>query len=103
MPKPPKLPKLEYKPEYAVSVWKDRTEVKVVLVPWPATQGETSEHFTLSIQYLNPKDEIMVTRTKANRQQLITFLEEWVPKCPDPELLNERLAKLSSEVPEGIL
>jgi len=36
-------------------------------------------------------------------ENLGEFITKWVPQCPDPELLNEGLAKLSSEVPEGVL
>ena len=38
-----------------------------------------------------------------SREELAAFLEEWVPRCPDPELLNEALQKLSTEIPDGVL
>ena len=36
------------------------------------------------------------------RQDLAQFIEIWVPKCPDPDLLNQGLAKLNKQVPESI-
>ena len=105
MAKPAKRPKLEFKPEYSASVWKMQTEVEVVLAPWPSPQGETSERFSLSLHYENRQAEISwsVTRQKATREELVAFLEEWVPKAPDSELMNEGLAKLSAEVSDGVL
>jgi hypothetical protein len=35
-------------------------------------------------------------------EYLAEFIAKYVPQCPDPELLNEGLAKLSSEMPEGV-
>jgi hypothetical protein len=37
------------------------------------------------------------------RQDLAQFIEIWVPKCPDPDLLNQGLARLNEQVPESIL
>jgi hypothetical protein len=34
------------------------------------------------------------------RAEIIAFLEEWVPKCPDPELLNRALEQISAKIPE---
>jgi hypothetical protein len=34
-------------------------------------------------------------RRGGTKEELAEFIEAWVPKCPDPELINEGLAQLS--------
>ena len=36
------------------------------------------------------------------REQIIAFLEEWIPKCPDPELLNKALEEISAKIPADL-
>jgi hypothetical protein len=36
------------------------------------------------------------------RRDLAQFIEIWLPKCPDPDLLNQGLAKLNEQVPDWI-
>jgi hypothetical protein len=40
---------------------------------------------------------------RGTREELVPFIEVWLPRCPDPDLLGEALEKLSAQIPEGVL
>ena len=49
------------------------------------------DNFTWSVEQHGTKEEIA------------KFLEEWVPKSPDQELMEKALEKLNEQIPERIL
>lgn len=85
------------RPEYSASFWKGQVEAQVVLA--------TGDKMTLILGHHNHGTEThwTVSRENGTREDLVAFIEEWLPKCPDPELINEGLGKLSAQIPEGLL
>lgn len=103
MPKRPKPNEIVFKPEYAASAFAPGTEAQTVLAPWSTDE----RFFKLMLSWKRHRDtgnlSWVVSIDKATRQDLIHFIEEWVPKCPEPALLNVALEDLSAQVPEGVL
>ncbi len=58
--------------------------------------------FTVTIVWENAVSTWSVGRHRGTGEEIAAFIREWSPKCPDPELLEEALARLSTEIPEGI-
>ena len=89
-------------PRFRAFVENANGRVDVTLI---AYQG--LKKLSLDITWKSPYKEAdsfswTVART-GTKEQLAAFIEEWVPKLPDPSLVNEGLAELSTKVPEGML
>jgi phosphoglucomutase len=43
-----------------------------------------------------------VERLGGTANDLVSFIEAWVPKSPDPELMNQAIEEVIDKVPEGV-
>ena len=64
-------------------------------------------HLTLqwvsSSKRYDSSDESWVVNRYSTPEDIAACIERWVPKSPDPDLMNEALEKLNAQLPEGML
>jgi hypothetical protein len=75
-----------------------RTGARAAHVLFIPDRSPKQATLTLSLRLENENFRWSVYQ-KGTREVLGRFLEEWLPRCPDPALMEEALQKLNEQIP----
>jgi hypothetical protein len=93
--------------EFGAEVYGPASRASVSLWPLPPRNPTEPDRIQVHLSWTadDPWVAAFEWRVSRNgtRDQVIAFLEEWVPKCPGSELLNKALVEASAKIPEGVL